>query len=214
MSAKNDLQELLMRQRKPLPVYHSIKSGPGHKPVFVATCTVENETFTGSQGMTRKQAEQHAALLALDHLGGKKTEQESKTESIVAPKQKEQDANCLVLIDGDNLDVGLPLVVGFPFAQFMFYISKNGSKEGLLKEYMSLANCSVQKAPMIGKDACDIFMTYEARHLRNNCPNIPMAIVTKDHFGSSLAFLTCATHLCSEAELETWLKKNYNTNAI
>ena len=200
MSAKNALQELLMKQGKPLPVYHTVQSGPSHQPTFISTCTALEKSWAGENGATRKQAEQSAANLALRSFSAAPPPP-ARSET----KVPVEGAQCVVLIDADNVDVGAQLARDFPGAVFVFYVSKNGTKEGGLQAHAALSNCHVHKAPMIGKDACDVFMVYEARHFRDVCPDACMAIVTKDHFGASLAFLAAAMHLCSESELENWL---------
>ncbi|XP_077250421.1 double-stranded RNA-binding protein 3-like isoform X2 [Tasmannia lanceolata] len=61
---KNLLQETAHRAGLNLPVYITVRSGPGHLPVF--TCTVELATmnFTGEPAKTKKQAEKNAAMAA------------------------------------------------------------------------------------------------------------------------------------------------------
>ncbi|XP_077227623.1 double-stranded RNA-binding protein 2-like [Tasmannia lanceolata] len=61
---KNLLQETAHRAGLNLPVYTTVRSGPGHLPVF--TCTVELATvnFTGEPAKTKKQAEKNAAMAA------------------------------------------------------------------------------------------------------------------------------------------------------
>ncbi|XP_022773626.1 double-stranded RNA-binding protein 5-like isoform X2 [Durio zibethinus] len=61
---KNLLQETAHRAGLNLPVYTTVRSGPGHVPIF--TCTVELAcmNFTGEPAKTKKQAEKNAAIAA------------------------------------------------------------------------------------------------------------------------------------------------------
>ncbi|XP_072976365.1 double-stranded RNA-binding protein 2-like [Typha angustifolia] len=72
---KNLLQETAHRAGLKLPVYTTIRSGPGHTPVFVCTVELAGMSFTGDPSKTKKQAEKNAAMAAwsalkqLPHLG-------------------------------------------------------------------------------------------------------------------------------------------------
>lgn len=69
--AKTRLQEWLQARRKPLPVY-AVESvtGNSHQQVFAVSCTIEGSAEPlRSTGSTRKEAEQKAAILALQALG-------------------------------------------------------------------------------------------------------------------------------------------------
>jgi dsRNA-specific ribonuclease len=70
MNAKNDLQELLQKNKMPLPNYICIeddKTDPKNR-VFQATITVNNKTYTGGWKKTKKDAEKDVAELTLDSL--------------------------------------------------------------------------------------------------------------------------------------------------
>ncbi|CAI5526691.1 unnamed protein product [Closterium sp. Naga37s-1] len=61
---KNLLQETAQRAGVPLPGYNTVRSGPGHLPVFTCTVEVAGLQFTGEPSRTKKQAEKNAALAA------------------------------------------------------------------------------------------------------------------------------------------------------
>uniref|UniRef100_A0A0D9WCW4 DRBM domain-containing protein n=1 Tax=Leersia perrieri TaxID=77586 RepID=A0A0D9WCW4_9ORYZ len=61
---KNLLQETAHRAGLKLPVYTTIRSGPGHTPVFTCTVELAGMTFTGNPGKTKKQAQKNAAMAA------------------------------------------------------------------------------------------------------------------------------------------------------
>lgn len=61
---KNLLQETAHRAGLNLPVYTTIRSGPGHVPVFSCTVELAGMTFTGELAKTKKQAQKNAAIAA------------------------------------------------------------------------------------------------------------------------------------------------------
>ncbi|XP_010941798.1 double-stranded RNA-binding protein 2 [Elaeis guineensis] len=72
---KNLLQETAHRAGLKLPVYTTIRSGPGYTPVFTCTVELAGMSFTGDAAKTKKQAQKNAAMAAwsalkqLPHLG-------------------------------------------------------------------------------------------------------------------------------------------------
>lgn len=61
---KNLLQETAHRAGLKLPVYTTVRSGPGHVPVFLCTVELAGMSFTGEPAKTKKQAQKNAALIA------------------------------------------------------------------------------------------------------------------------------------------------------
>lgn len=61
---KNLLQETAQRVGVSLPVYTTIKGGPGHLPVFKCLVEVAGRVFAGEPAKTKKQAEKNAAMAA------------------------------------------------------------------------------------------------------------------------------------------------------
>ncbi|KAL6533518.1 Double-stranded RNA-binding protein 3 [Orobanche minor] len=59
---KNLLQETAHRAGLKLPLYTTIRSGPGHVPVFTSTVELAGLSFTGESAKTKKQAEKNAAI--------------------------------------------------------------------------------------------------------------------------------------------------------
>ncbi|XP_043709950.1 double-stranded RNA-binding protein 2-like isoform X2 [Telopea speciosissima] len=72
---KNLLQETAHRAGLNLPVYTTVRSGPGHVPVFSCTVELAGMSFTGEPAKTKKQAQKNAAMAAwsslkqMSHLG-------------------------------------------------------------------------------------------------------------------------------------------------
>jgi dsRNA-specific ribonuclease len=61
---KNLLQETAHRAGLNLPAYTTVRSGPGHVPVFTCTVELAGMNFTGEPAKTKKQAEKNAAIAA------------------------------------------------------------------------------------------------------------------------------------------------------
>ncbi|KAF7073481.1 hypothetical protein CFC21_078458 [Triticum aestivum] len=61
---KNLLQETAHRAGLKLPVYTTVRSGPGHSPVFASSVELAGLSFFGDAARTKKQAEKNAAMTA------------------------------------------------------------------------------------------------------------------------------------------------------
>ncbi|EEF49393.1 double-stranded RNA binding protein, putative [Ricinus communis] len=92
---KNLLQETAHRAGLNLPVYTTIRSGPGHVPTFTCTVELAGMNFTGEPAKTKKQAEKNAAIAAwsalkrmpsLDYLTNKEVveSREEQDQAVVA----------------------------------------------------------------------------------------------------------------------------------
>ena len=67
IDAKTKLQELSLKKFKKLPIYKLISNtGPRHKPIFKVGVKLVNSKFYVSEGKSKKDAEQNAAILCLD----------------------------------------------------------------------------------------------------------------------------------------------------
>jgi len=68
IDAKTKLQEFSLKKFKRLPIYKIISNtGPRHKPVFRVAVKLQNTKFYNSEGKSKKEAEQNAALLCLNN---------------------------------------------------------------------------------------------------------------------------------------------------
>ena len=66
IDAKTKLQELSLKKFKKLPIYKTISNtGPRHKPLFKVGVKLINTNFYISEGKSKKDAEQNAALKCL-----------------------------------------------------------------------------------------------------------------------------------------------------
>ncbi|KAL0921970.1 hypothetical protein M5K25_005926 [Dendrobium thyrsiflorum] len=61
---KNLLQETAHRAGMKLPVYTTVRSGPGHTPIFSCTVELAGMSFSGEPAKTKKQAQKNAAMAA------------------------------------------------------------------------------------------------------------------------------------------------------
>ena len=69
---KSALQERLQALGRPLPEYRvAAESGPDHRKVFNIDVVVAGEMLASATGKAKKEAEQEAARLALERLGGR-----------------------------------------------------------------------------------------------------------------------------------------------
>ena len=68
IDAKTKLQEFSLKKFKRLPIYKIISNtGPRHKPIFRVAVKLQNKKFYNSEGKSKKEAEQNAALLCLNN---------------------------------------------------------------------------------------------------------------------------------------------------
>ena len=69
IDAKTKLQELSLKKFKKLPIYKLISNtGPRHKPLFKVSVKLMDTKFFTSEGNSKKEAEQNAAILCLKNL--------------------------------------------------------------------------------------------------------------------------------------------------
>lgn len=87
---KNLLQETSHRAGLKLPVYTTVRSGPGHGPVFSCTVELAGMSFTGEPAKTKKQAQKNAALTAWSAL---KKQAKSAFSSSFSPPSSESGTN-------------------------------------------------------------------------------------------------------------------------
>ncbi len=69
IDAKTKLQEFSLKKFKKLPIYKMISNtGPRHKPVFKVGVKLIDTKFYVSEGKSKKEAEQNAAILCLNNI--------------------------------------------------------------------------------------------------------------------------------------------------
>ena len=69
IDAKTKLQELSLKKFRKLPIYKTISNtGPRHKPIFKVGVKLIDTKFYISEGKSKKEAEQNAAILCLNNL--------------------------------------------------------------------------------------------------------------------------------------------------
>ncbi|KAK1582748.1 hypothetical protein Q3G72_017829 [Acer saccharum] len=90
---KSKLQEYCQGKRWELPLYHTIKEGPSHKPLFQTTVTVNGLSFTNQFCKTTKEGQNNAARLALLHFATSSSPAStsgSSSQSTVQPNMMQQ----------------------------------------------------------------------------------------------------------------------------
>eukprot|EP00245_Coleochaete_scutata_P008015 TRINITY_DN2390_c0_g1_i1.p1 TRINITY_DN2390_c0_g1~~TRINITY_DN2390_c0_g1_i1.p1 ORF type:complete len:403 (-),score=61.22 TRINITY_DN2390_c0_g1_i1:415-1623(-) len=117
---KNLLQETAQRAGVSLPAYMTIRSGPGHLPIFTCTVEVSGMQFMGEAAKTKKQAEKNAAMAAWSALkvaaqdasvAGEMTD-EQEQNSIVKALALANSRGESILLTEPGRPRGLPLKVG------------------------------------------------------------------------------------------------------
>ncbi|KAL6607830.1 hypothetical protein ACP70R_040893 [Stipagrostis hirtigluma subsp. patula] len=93
---KNLLQETAHRAGLKLPVYTTVRSGPGHTPVFTCTVELAGMTFTGNPGKTKKQAQKNAAMAAWSEL--KQLPRVGEPSSSSCPPEKDDEEQEQVIV--------------------------------------------------------------------------------------------------------------------
>ncbi|KAM1272642.1 hypothetical protein ACFX13_034242 [Malus domestica] len=91
---KNLLQETAHRAGLNLPVYTTVRSGPGHVPVFSCTVELAGMSFTGQPARTKKQAQKNAATAAWAAL--KRLAQRGSSSSSVEPRGNEEQEQVII----------------------------------------------------------------------------------------------------------------------
>ena len=69
IDAKTKLQEYSLKKFKKLPIYKLLSNtGPRHKPLFKVSVKLVDSKFYSSEGNSKKEAEQNAAILCLKNI--------------------------------------------------------------------------------------------------------------------------------------------------
>ncbi|XP_044486955.1 double-stranded RNA-binding protein 2-like isoform X1 [Mangifera indica] len=97
---KNLLQETAHRAGLKLPVYTTVRSGPGHVPVFLCTVELAGMSFTGEPAKTKKQAQKNAALIAwsaLKKLSGSASSSSSFSSSSLSESRTNDEQGQIII---------------------------------------------------------------------------------------------------------------------
>lgn len=86
---KNLLQETAHRAGLNLPIYTTVRSGPGHVPVFTCTVELAGLSFSGEPAKTKKQAQKNAAMAAWSTLKQLAQRDSSSSTSPCSPSESE-----------------------------------------------------------------------------------------------------------------------------
>ncbi|KAF6147252.1 hypothetical protein GIB67_031095 [Kingdonia uniflora] len=92
---KNLIQETAHRAGLNLPCYTTVRSGPGHVPVFTSSVEVASLNFNGVPAKTKKQAEKNAALAAWSSLKQMPNSVSSETDK--EPHSSEEQEQAIVV---------------------------------------------------------------------------------------------------------------------
>lgn len=111
-------------------------------------------------------------------------------------------ADKICLVDLDNYDISSN-ILQCDGVSFLLFVSKTCTKP--LAQYKASARCLIFVTPCVGKDATDVYMTYQAYGVRQSFPSADIAVVTRDHFGAILANIMQATYVCCDTDFGDWL---------
>ncbi|KAK4850154.1 hypothetical protein QYF36_004285 [Acer negundo] len=89
---KNLLQETAHKAGLNLPVYTTVRTGPGHVPVFSCTVELAGMSFTGEPSRTKKQAQKNSAMTAWSVL--KRMSQQASTASTSSSSSPSVESKC------------------------------------------------------------------------------------------------------------------------
>ena len=217
--SKNLLQTYTQTHALPLPIYDVEASGPDHERLFRASCNIFDQTWVDSEyHKSKKDSEKSVAKIALSELQRTKSDRHANNDIFPHKPADEKNlmrgkfnADIIIIIDADNVDVPLDLLRE-NHASFIFFVAKNGTK--IMTEYEKCGNAMIFTAPCVGKDATDICLTYYTRNIRDTFPQARIAILTRDHFAVTLAVLARASHVCHIKELNKWLVDNQSDKSI
>ncbi|KAK0599362.1 hypothetical protein LWI29_004622 [Acer saccharum] len=89
---KNLLQETAHKAGLNLPVYTTVRTGPGHVPVFSCTVELAGMSFTGEPSRTKKQAQKNSAMTAWSVL--KRMSPQASTASTSSSSSPSVESKC------------------------------------------------------------------------------------------------------------------------
>jgi hypothetical protein len=204
MSYKNQLQEFLQKNNRPLPIYISerIDEGVDHKPIWLTCINMDSIIFEG-EGQSKKIAECEAAKLVLEYILENNLKNDSKNDSkndILLFSQKAEFADMplnnydkIYLIDGENYNIKK-----LPDGLSLIFVAKNTSKKIVFELQNKHDNCYVLISECVGKDAADHLLTFYAGKLSMLFPEKNYYVLTKDHYGEFLEkFMKNCQYICS-----------------
>ncbi len=209
-SAKTALQEVAVHSGKALPIYTSSYEGPDHDRRYVATCAFDGLVLASSPQKTKRSAESDAAhniLQELETVSCQSTDVEMKSSVDREPPESLENLSSNVricIVDLDNFDIP-PQFLQQLNVRFLLFRSKTCTKPD--GNYKSSPNCMIFVTPCVGRDATDIYMTYESHGIASTFPEADIAVVTRDHFGATLAHIMRATYVCNDTDLVEWLAR-------
>lgn len=180
MSAKNQLQEYFQKQGMSLPSYETKRGGGlAHQPEFTSSLNVLNHTFTSGIHQSKRAAEQDVAAEVLKY-----TRQQLALDDVIIRPDK------VVLIDLENC----PKIRQVPGARMIGFMSNCCSMYTQQERYEA-AGIELQIVRSAVKDAADTFLAfYLARLLYEECIDLPVYIVSKDHYAGALVDICRGVH--------------------
>ena len=184
INSKNLLQEICQKNKKPLPVYTTIKSHDSFLSTVKVTYNGSDYEATGEERTRKTDAEISVAQAMLVIL---KSLREQQIQTFTAYR------DVYVLIDIENIHVG-DFFEHYQFNDKYYFMGFATENHPAITVCSSLVKIETIKSSQ--KDAADVLLIYYASQISNYAKII---IVTKDHFGQTFADLINSkseSHLC------------------
>jgi len=192
MSYKNLLQELRMRQKKPLPIYYDEAYGPHHQLMWQSYVVVDDLKFYCQQYFNSKTgAQQDAARVVYNFLISSSIEKR-ETPPNTPPKTELKEIyihkypEWVALVDVENLQ---PNIIHGKPVEYYIFMSEFSSIDPV--KYATVVS-KVIRVDSSNSDAADHLMSYYAGQLTKTHSAKKYIILSRDKASATLATLLTA----------------------
>jgi Double-stranded RNA binding motif len=212
-SNKNLLQEILQKNKLPLPQYETVPIVNSKVISFQSTVLLFDQKFQGT-GNNMKDAEQNCAKLAYDFLCQNKSDLFRAEKELKILKNFDvshyhyENIDNIVFIDGENVDISLENLIDYKQTLFLVFVSKNTTKKQCFHIENHNSNCFLLVTQSMGKDSADHYLTFVFGQLSIilNHQKINYYLISRDHFIECLTtFMPHTINLCHTDELKTYI---------
>ena len=196
---KNQLQEILQRNKLELPKYETIQM-PNVKEInFLSTVRVLDQQFQAVNSR-KKDAEKSSAEKAYNYLKENHKELfetlfEGELKILKEFDVKNHDyrnVNNIVCLDGENVDIPQDDLTKYADKLFLIFVSKNTTKKKCFRVENKNANVYLFVAQTTISDSADHLLTFKLGQLSMVLVNreIRFTVISKDHFVECLDFFS------------------------
>ena len=183
MSYKNLLQEMCMRQKKPLPIYYDESYGLDHQLMWHSFVVTDDLKFCCEQSFNSKTgAQQDAARVAYNFFISSNTPPKAELKEIYIHKYPEW----IALVDVENLQ---PNIIHGKPVEYYIFMSEFSSIDST--KYSTIVS-KVIRVDSSNSDAADHLMSYYAGQLTKTHSAKKYIILSRDKASATLAALLAA----------------------